>query len=162
DNRGISLFSQEYDVEKWKRAVDALKEAIDVAHEAGHELYNFTSSGITSGLDEKTVLAMQVRGAVTERWNNEIIWSDSNSNTNKIQQVSFPAFNDNHQRGHLILSYAPTLRMVEQFYTENGLPIEEDIEWLDLDLFGLQTGDKNHKFYIKENYETINLHFNRE
>lgn len=162
DNRGIALFQQDYDAEKWRIAADALKEAIDVSHEAGHELYDFTSSGITSNLDEKTIKAMQVRGAVTERWNNEIIWGDSNSNTNRIQQFSFPAFTSHHSQGHLILSYAPTLRVVEQFYTENGVPVEEDKDWVDVDLFELKEGNEAHKYYIKEGFETINLHFNRE
>ena len=38
---GQSLFPTAYSVEKWQRAATAAKEAIDVAHQAGFELYKF-------------------------------------------------------------------------------------------------------------------------
>lgn len=161
DNRGVNLFPQNYDNEKWGKAAEALREAIDVCHEAGHELYDFNSSPTSSLLNEKTVAAMQVRGAATERWNDEIIWGSTRS-TYWLQRISIPATSPTHQAGHINQVNAPTLRVVEQFYTENGVPVEEDKDWVDVDLFDLKEGDEKHKYYIEENFETINLHFNRE
>lgn len=166
DNRGIHLFPSVYDHEKWKRAIDALKEAIEVSHEAGHKLYNFESSGITANLSKETIMAMQVRGACTELWNDEIIWSNPNSSTTgkgSIQYTCMPAFSTyNRAHADFGVSYAPTLRVVEQFYTKNGVPIEEDKDWVGVDMYELQQGDQEHRFYIKKDWETIKLHFNRE
>lgn len=162
DNRGIHLFPQSYSAEKWKTAADALKTAIDVAHEAGHDLFDFKQTNYASNLDEKTILAMQVRGAATERWNKEIIWGDSNSNTDNLQRACHPVFLAGQGTGGLRKSYAPPLRIVEQFYTENGVPIEEDKEWVGIDPMGLKKASASDKLYIQEGFETINLHFKRE
>ena len=162
DNRGINLFPQNYSADKWKTAADALKTAIDVAHEAGHDLFDFKQTNYASKLNEKTILAMQVRGAATERWNKEIIWGDSNSNTDNLQRACHPIFMSGQGTGGLRKCYAPPLRMVEQFYTENGVPIEEDKDWVGVDPMGIKTASASDKLYIQEGFETINLHFKRE
>jgi hypothetical protein len=166
DKRGIDLFPSDYDHEKWKKAIDAAKEAIEVSHEAGHKLFDFESTGLTRSLSEETSLAMQVRGAVTELWNDEIIWANPNSTTvgkGSIQFASMPAFAAiNTVYGDFAKTYGPTLNVVEQFYTENGVPIEEDKDWVGIDIYELQKGDEKHKYYISQNWETIKLHFNRE
>lgn len=162
DNRGLHLFPQSYSADKWKKAADALKAAIDLAHEAGHELFDFNKTNYAGKLNEKTILAMQVRGAATEKWNKEIIWGDSNSNTDNLQRACHPIFMSGQGTGGLRKSYAPPLRVVEQFYTANGVPIEEDKDWEGVDPMGLKQATANDKLYIQEGYETINLHFNRE
>ncbi|WP_019540100.1 RagB/SusD family nutrient uptake outer membrane protein [Proteiniphilum acetatigenes] len=162
DNKGRQLFPQEYRPEKWQRAADALKEAIDVAHEAGHELFDFRTIPFSNNLSDYTILAMQVRGAVTERWNKEIIWGESNVNPDPLQRICFPAWNPNQNSGGIGKSYAPTLQVVEQFYTYNGVPIEEDKEWVGINLMDLRTGSSSHRYYIREGFQTINLHFYRE
>ncbi len=105
---------------------------------------------------------MQVRGAATERWNKEIIWGDSNSNTDNLQRACHPIFMSGQGTGGLRKCYAPPLRMVEQFYTENGVPIEEDKDWVGVDPMGIKTASASDKLYIQEGFETINLHFKRE
>jgi hypothetical protein len=162
DRQGKSLFPREYDPAKWQRAADALKEAIDAAHEAGHRLFDFRTTSFTTNLSEQTVLTMQVRGAVTERWNREIIWGESKISPDALQRVCFPAFYFIHNSGGIGKSYAPTLGVVKQFYTKNGVPIEEDRNWSGIDPMGLRTADASHKYYIHEGYQTINLHFDRE
>lgn len=162
DNKGRQLFPQEYKPEKWERAATALKEAIDVAHEAGHGLFDFRTTNFANNLNEKTIAAMQVRGAVTERWNKEIIWGESNVNPDALQRICFPAFTFIHNSGGIGKSYAPTLQIVEQFYTKNGVPIEEDKDWAGINPMGLRNGDAAHRYYIREGFQTINLHFDRE
>ncbi len=162
DNKGRQLFPQEYQPEKWQRAADALKEAINAAHEVGHELFDFRTNIFSKDLSEYTIMAMQVRGAVTERWNKEIIWGESNVNPDLLQRVCFPAWNPDNNSGGIGKSYAPTLQVVEQFYTWNGVPIEEDKEWVGIDLMDLRIGGSSHKYYIREGFQTINLHFYRE
>lgn len=161
DKRGINLFPTTYDPNKWEKAAIALKEAIDISHEAGHALFDFSSLNLI--LDPKTIMAQQVRGAVTERWNNEIIWSISNSNTSVLQRNCAPSWSGYSRTGvNLRTSSAPPLKIIEQFYTKNGLPIEEDKDWIGIDLYKVRDWDQDHKLLIADNFKTINLHFNRE
>ena len=166
DKRGIPFFPQTYSADKWKRAADALKEAIDAAHGTdvtGHRLFDFKrETNYGNNLNEKTVMAMQVRGAVTERWNCEIIWGASNSNTNSLQRMCHPQHSIVQGTGVLYRNYAAPLHIVEQFYTKNGIPIEEDKDWVNVDLYDLRTGDEEHALYIAQNQQTMNLHFERE
>ncbi|MDD4191912.1 MAG: RagB/SusD family nutrient uptake outer membrane protein [Mangrovibacterium sp.] len=162
DNRGTHLFPQEYKAEKWQRAAEALKAAIDTCHSAGHALYDFHTDPMSTILNDSTVMSMQVRGAVTARWNSEIIWSDPASDPYVLQRLCLPGFFPAHASGGLLASYAPPMRIVEQFYSRNGVPIEEDPEWVNVDKYGLSQGDRNHRYYIPQGYTTMNLHFNRE
>jgi hypothetical protein len=162
DNRGINLFPQEYKSEKWQKAVKALKAAIDTCHLAGHKLFDFRTASFSGNLKDSTIMAMQVRGAVTERWNSEIVWGDPNSNPLWLQRICHPGFFPAHASGGVLPSYAPPLGIIEQFYSRNGVPVDEDKEWKDVNKYGFRKGDADHKYYIKEGYNTMNLHFNRE
>ncbi|MFA7492005.1 MAG: RagB/SusD family nutrient uptake outer membrane protein [Proteiniphilum sp.] len=159
DSRGIILFPQEYKPDKWQRAADALKEAIDIAHEAGHELFDFGTTSYSKNLSESTILAMNVRGAVVERWNPEVIWGDSRGGTIVYQREAFFGIYRKHGTG---MTYGPPLTIVEQFYSKNGVPIDEDVDWQGVDWYGLKIGDNAHNRFIREGFTTINLHFNRE
>lgn len=159
DSRGIKLFPDEYNPEKWKIAADALKEAIDAAHEADHELFDFSTTTFARNLNDSTILAMNVRGAVVERWNPEVVWGDSRPGTQVYQREAFFGVLGKAGTG---MTYGPPLRIVEQFYSKNGVPIDEDLEWQGLDWYELRTGDEAHNRFIREGYTTVNLHFNRE
>jgi hypothetical protein len=162
DNRGTQLFPQDKSVEsaKWKRAADALKVAIDRAHQEKYSLFDFHTNYLANGLNEKTILAMQVRGAVTERWNPEIIWGETAANG--LQQNTFPGFTSAHDGGGATGNLAPTLTTVEQFYTKNGVPIEEDKDWTGIDPMEIRTATADDRQYIGQGRKTINLHFDRE
>ncbi|MDD3853654.1 MAG: RagB/SusD family nutrient uptake outer membrane protein [Syntrophomonadaceae bacterium] len=162
DNRGIRLFP-DYSAEKWNRAAIALREAINAAHEAGHKLYDWNTNPLAQNLSEQTNLAMQVRGAVMELWNPEIIWGDPRGNESRnLQRVCHPSFTSENNSNSYHNTWTPPLHIVEQFYTKNGVPIDEDPEWEGVDLLGLRVGDAEHKYNIKEGYTTANMHFNRE
>jgi hypothetical protein len=163
DKRGVQLFPQRYDHEKWKRAADALKIAIDTALAVGHGLYDFgTENQYASYLHQKTNLAMAVRGAVTERWNRELIWADSRPYLTDLQLACCPPFTSYHFGGVITKCYAPPLHIVEQFYTKNGVPIDEDKDWAGVDPMGKRVAAADDRWYIKQGHETINLHFDRE
>jgi len=161
DNRGIHLFPQSYDAGKWVRAAEAIKEAIDASKKADHDLFDFSSVTETSIISPETRLSMQVKGAATERWNTEIIWGTT-FDSYALQQFGLHAFIHWHTYGTTTRSWAPTLSTVKQFYTKNGVPIDEDKDWEGVDLYELRSGDSEHRFYIEQNYPTINLHFDRE
>jgi len=162
DNRGIKLFSQSYDNRKWERAALAIKEAIDVCHTAGHELFDFRKLPEAAIVSEATILSMQSKRRATERWNPEIIWGDPQGNTSTLQRFALPSWIHWNTYAASFKSWAPTLETVKQFYTNHGVPIDEDKDWEGIDLYGLRKADDSQEYYIEKGYTTINLHFNRE
>ena len=64
--------------------------------------------------------------------------------------------------------WGPTIKIVEQYYSKNGVPIDEDKDWLSNGWFENRfkmrpepsSGDEI--YYVKEGKTTINFHFNRE
>lgn len=159
DNKGRSLFNAEYDETLWTRAVDACKEAIDIAHEAGHELVT-TYSGPTA-LNDQMHRKMMLRTVVAERWNKELIWGTHELDwwmQNECQPRVFPDYNgwDLWQR------YAPNLNVVEQFYTKNGIPIEEDISWDYENRYELTEISPIDRYILAEGELTAQLNISRE
>jgi hypothetical protein len=164
DSRRVALFPQEYRPEKWQRAAEALREAIVYLEgETDCRLFDFRrDTNYGDRLNDSTVLAMQVRGVVTEKWNQELIWGASSSGSEMLEPMCHPQFFHAQNTGGLQKCYAPPLHIVEQFYTKNGVPIEEDLSWEGIDPYGLRKGDAAHRYYIEEDFETLNLHFDRE
>ena len=62
--------------------------------------------------------------------------------------------------------YAPTLDIAEMFYSSNGVPIEEDKEWIDSndysERYQVATATEENKYFVKEGYQTAKLNLNRE
>ncbi len=139
---GESLMNTTYDVEKWKRAVDAIKEAIDMAEGNGRELYEYPES--MAGEFEQSVA--NYRYSMVDAWNKELIWGYSKSEGYYgWQRHSAPA----NGNGTTYNGQAPTMRMVEAFLTKDGLPIDVDP---DFDYAGRYTVDG----------VTVKLHQERE
>ena len=162
-----ALFSAGYSSNKWKLAADACEEAINIATEAGHRLYNFGEESLTK-LPDELMQSMNVRQAVTERFNSELIWGCGKSHTRDLQchcQPRLAAYQIEKEytcRG----MYAPTLDIAEMFYSSNGVPIEEDKEWIDSndysERYQVATATEENKYFVKEGYQTAKLNLNRE
>ncbi|MGV8095147.1 MAG: RagB/SusD family nutrient uptake outer membrane protein [Mangrovibacterium sp.] len=160
---GTKLFNATYDVQKWDRAAKACKEAIDLCHEASHQLYTYSMDLNSANVSRETYLKMSIRNSFTAKWNPEIIWSTLEISTISLQQSaqarldasSFGASSTNS-------TYAPTMKMAELFYTKNGVPIQEDNTWDYAGRYNLRTAVDAEKNYIQLNYRTASLHFDRE
>jgi len=164
DNRGVQLFSTTPDPERWLLAANACKEAIVLADAVGHKLYYYRENDPNGAMvSERTNLKMNIRGAVTEKWNPEIIWANPND-LSVDQQREAQARLDGNTPGLASTrgSLAPTLRMAELFYSDNGVPIEEDKFWNYNDRYALRTATAEDANYLQEGYETVELHFERE
>ncbi len=162
NNAGTPYINQTFDSNKWQLAADASKEAIDYAHQAGNTLYKFTSA---YSLSNETMTKMNLRGAITDRWNEEIIWGQAYPTTNGIQGFSFARIDPDvsaESAGQVNSFYSAPLHMAEMFYSKNGVPMDEDPAYNFGARYDLVTGDDANKFYVKEGYETIGLHLNRE
>ena len=156
-SHGVPFFTS-YDNEKWKRAADAAFAAIEMAITIdGHDLYVFNDQ--VSGLSEDiTKLKLTLRGRVTNKWNNEIIWGASNSRDMQwYMQPSFsPEFSTTGQ------NLSPTMRIVNQYYSSNGIPLEEDLDWVGKNPLAYKEATAADKFNISEGESIPEMHFNRE
>lgn len=158
---GTLLFNQTYQNEKWTLAAEAAKKAILLADTMGVKLYKFP--GTIFPLSETTMTQMSIRNAVTEKWNSEIIWGNPNSRTWQMQYSSMAIIDPNNAGNNSVHgSLAPSLKIVQQFYTKNGVPIDED-KTLDFsNISQLRTGTRAERFNNIENYKSARLHFDRE
>ncbi|KAA6300168.1 MAG: RagB/SusD family nutrient uptake outer membrane protein, partial [Candidatus Ordinivivax streblomastigis] len=87
DNQEVQLFPQQYDSSKWTRAVQAIKEAIEVCQTNGHHLYSYQNVNASIAMSDITKLKCTLRGAVTEKYNPEIVWPSTYSTSCK--QIAF-------------------------------------------------------------------------
>jgi hypothetical protein len=162
NNDGEALFNTTYDQLKWTRAADALKEAIDVCEAAGYRLYKYTNQYPQFPITQSTITQMSIRNSVCEPWNSEMIWGDINSRGDVIQNRAAPRGLNPGTGVGLNGNIGIPLKIVEMFYSNNGVPIDEDIDWTYADRYNLKTGDAEHKQLIKEGYQTAELNFDRE
>ena len=160
DKRGVQLFNTTYDDNKWKVAMEACKNAIDTALLANHSLYVFNDPRYLVG--DTTQRVMSLRNAFGERWNTEVIWGISKNTTGYLQTYSMPYFTLNDvslAKTQPILS--PTLKTAEMFYSENGVPIDEDTRYNYEGRYETSVSTEE-KFYIAQGAETANLNQHRE
>ncbi|MFA9187368.1 RagB/SusD family nutrient uptake outer membrane protein [Flavobacterium magnesitis] len=157
---GKSFFNTVYDATKWKRAADAAKEAIDAAEASGHKI--FYKNDVAFTISQTTKTKLDITQAVTERWNDEIIWSNPNSRTYELQRICMMPLDATvaHNQARKVLS--PTLESAMNFYTKNGVPIEEDRTLTFGDITVLREATAADRFNIREGHRTSIINFDRE
>jgi hypothetical protein len=162
DSRGVQLFKTEEDPQKWNRAAEACRQAIEVCHSAGFKLYEF--SGVFYDLSDTTKRLMSCRHVFMDKWNVEMVWASSRtSQANDHQFVHLPFFTIEEAggaQGRPIIS--PTLRMAELFYSNHGVPISEDTQYDYDNRYKTAPAPEDHKYYIQPGFETAILNMHRE
>ncbi|MDN3665162.1 RagB/SusD family nutrient uptake outer membrane protein [Algibacter miyuki] len=161
---GTPLFNATYDETKWDTAVAACKAAIDACAAAGFELYTYTPSLTQVDLSSTIITQLSIRNALTERWNSEIIWANTQSSSSRLQQLAQPTNLDpqNPDTQAVYGTLGAPLKMAELFYSDNGVPINEDKTWSYNNKYDLQNGREEDHLLIKSGYKTAKLNFNRE
>ena len=168
DKKGTQLFSQQYDVEKWNRAASACKEAIDESHANRKSLYRMVDV-LTMASPEVFQKQCVYRQAVCDRWNSELIWGGTNYSCGDLSRYSQAKIMELAAEHTSIRSeWGPTLKIVEKYYSSNGVPIREDKEWNDNGWYENRfkvrpepsSGDEI--YLVKEGRRTVYLHYNRE
>ena len=159
---GNQLFNQQVSLVKWDSARVACKQAIDICHAGGFKLYTFNPAVSVNVLTDEIKTQLSLRLAFTERWNSEIIWANTQSVNNNTQRMATPNVNPLYQENPTIGSeLAPPLKIVDMFYSKNGIPIEEDADW-NRNQGATRVGSAADQRYIKLDYETSSINFDRE
>ncbi|AIM36833.1 hypothetical protein KO02_09060 [Sphingobacterium sp. ML3W] len=120
---GQPLMNLTKESSKWERAYKACLEAVTFAENNGYKLYNGVP---TEELPFPTNPAeWSLRMTYIDRNSSEIIWADTRQEeANDFQNNATPRHPTDD--GASWSNNAPTLDVVKRFYTENGLPIDED------------------------------------
>jgi hypothetical protein len=178
DKRGVQLFNQQYDANKWKVAAEACKLAIDECHKQGKALYDQIDQLVqTQPIPFRTEI--KYRQAICDRWNKELIWGNThyNCNGNTLGTASLAQYASARivtltgYQPYCNSEWAPTLKLVESYYSSNGVPIDEDKEWAEKGWYQHRfdirpepscTDNPDEQYYVKKDGKTVYLHYNRD
>lgn len=182
DNRGKQLVSTTYDPNKWTRAATAIKEAIDAAENNGYRLYQFNKfagGAKTFAMNDSMVQLMTIRKSITESMerNTGVIWAtqeqfgDGKGNSSALGlnslgnmlKLLYPQMYSQDQ-SYQAQYYAASWHMAELFYSNNGVPIEEDktFDYSNRYRPRRAIASDNHSTYIPTGEITASMHFFRE
>lgn len=130
---GAKLMPLNYDPNKWVKAKQMAKEAIDAAEAAGYRLYLSTDATDANAPEPKEPAQRALRFTIIDKASKEIIWADGRKESYyALQNKSRPFWKEYCWNG-----ICPTLAMLDRFYTKNGLPIDQDPEFKYADRFSV-------------------------
>ncbi len=163
---GEMLFNTQVDQSKWVKAEEACLAAINLCEQQGLRLHTFVPpANIPANLPDSLRQVLTLQTAITERWelNNELIWAINPVFGFGQQEFGMPRLNAGSTTNLIAQgTYAVPISQQELFYTDKGLPINEDRTWNYSNRFSIRTSQSKDRFYVHEGYETINAHFDRE
>lgn len=161
---GADMFPATYDAGKWNKAMLACQAAVKACEESNLTLYRFISPGNIPTIPDALKTVMDIRQSVTENWekNSEVIWA-LNSGFD-LQSMAMPRLtNDMVQNmGGAPGNFAVPISMAELFYSKNGVPINEDRGYDYRGRYAIATVGADSKYYMKNGYQTVKMHFDRE
>jgi len=163
---GTQLIDTEQDPSKWDRAAQATQEAVDLAESLGYELYRFNPNFQQFNLSDTTITKMSIRNSMAKKWNSEIIWGNTNSLADFLQNQATPRGLDpehrvTNQQTRGVLG--PPLRIAEMYYTKNGVPISQSTEWEYSERYEVKrVTSADDRYNMIRGYDTAKLHFDRE
>lgn len=158
---GVKLFPA-YDKEKWHRAAMAADEAIQLARQANHHLVSGSSDRPTSLLNtmydierssydydysnDEALILFHNHAAIPERYYHPKIDSKYKNYYDWTAQGGFGA----------------SMKIVEEFYTEHGLPLNEDKQWMPNRYQMSKETDDRYRNVVMLGTDVLNLHRRRE
>ena len=167
---GEHYFNQTYDQTKWDLAKNASLDAINAALENGVGLYEFSSTppNYEDEYEESEFLRTlyDLKYTIVDKWNSELIWGNSNPvRDNDWWQMQAACMMKNPSASSVEAAWqwiAPTLRIAELFYTENGLPIDQDLTYDFQNRFNTATVGASQNYQAQYGTTTAKLNLNRE
>ncbi|MDR1116060.1 MAG: RagB/SusD family nutrient uptake outer membrane protein [Tannerella sp.] len=168
---------------KWKDAVDAIEEAINIAKANERDLYKYEKANFIYDMEDIALnpaqmqTLMDLRMIVCDPWNKELLWGlsyygDAANSLQAATNIQCPpgytgtvTWNGTCSNNWLGASYT----MLERYYTANGLPINEDKTFDQGSMYDIVTtpGAEDPEYVklaglMQPGTQTINLYLNRE
>ena len=160
NKNGELLFNASYDRNKWLLAAEAADKAVEICEGSDRAL-------ITGSTGKKTDLLnvmADVENSMFSRFTNEeylLEWKY----TNTFHKFTLPRLvgDDKNFDAQAVGCLSPSMKMVEMYYTENGLPIDADITWNYSNRYKLGSeSSPEYEGVIPMNTSVVNLHLRRE
>ncbi|WP_294629246.1 RagB/SusD family nutrient uptake outer membrane protein [uncultured Bacteroides sp.] len=157
NQEGTPLINQTYDPNKWKLAADAALEAIQLA-EKNYKLYEMLPGSYANFPEPQNPTVRTLRFSYMDKENcHEVIFAETRKAGGiGIQRKSIPWLKGGGWNG-----IAPTITMIDRFYTKNGLPIEEDPEFDYTNRLDIVTIPEDMEF-AEAGKQTLRMHLDRE
>lgn len=161
-NRNGEQLFPDYDKEKWRKAAEACDSAILICEEAGKTLVSGSTKRPTKMLN--TMLDIE-RTWIGDQYDSEEAILTVNNFRDRLSFYTLLYTNPRNSLYYDLNSQgclgAP-IKMVEMFYTEHGLPIEEDKQWLTSKYLMSKEADERYKHVVPMDQNILNLHRRRE
>ena len=157
---GELLFNSTYDRNKWLLAAEAADKAAEMCEEGGRALISGTTVKKTDLLNKMSDIETMTFSRFT---NSEYLLEWKYPST--FHQFFLPLLvgDDDNFDSQALGCLSPSMKMVEMYYTSNGLPIDADITWSYNNRYKL--GSESSPVYegvIPMNTDVVNLHLRRE
>lgn len=157
---GELLFNSTYDRNKWLLAAEAADKAAEMCEEGGRALISGTTVKKTDLLNKMSDIETMTFSRFT---NSEYLLEWKYPST--FHQFFLPRLvgDDDNFDSQALGCLPPSMKMVEMYYTSNGLPIDADITWSYNNRYKL--GSESSPVYegvIPMNTDVVNLHLRRE
>ena len=157
---GELLFNSTYDRNKWLLAAEAADKAAEMCEEGGRALISGTTVKKTDLLNKMSDIETITFSRFT---NSEYLLEWKYPST--FHQFFLPRLvgDDDNFDSQALGCLSPSMKMVEMYYTSNGLPIDADITWSYNNRYKL--GSESSPVYegvIPMNTDVVNLHLRRE
>jgi hypothetical protein len=175
DNRGKQLISTTYDATKWVRAAEATREAIEACMAYGNRLMDTTDVSLTVPLSTRRKYKILLRDILSKNGsqgtgdNPEVVWAiNKGTNTGTkgnyathgpfacVEYISY--MGGCNWNGY----FGVTLETAKMFYTDKGIPINEDPAWNSAIHSELVTIPADHYDWLPPGEITARLNLNRE
>ena len=173
--KGEQLVNTSYNREKWVEASEAIKEAIEVINDGGLKIVDDVATSL-NGL-QKTMYVIERSNLAPAYVNDEAVFfvrppSPSAGQTSilgyilpRIALVGDETTHPLYSPSHLGVLGA-SMKMVETYYTENGLPINMDASWIGKGdaryKMGIVVNKLKYKGVVPDDQNVLNLHLDRE
>lgn len=161
---GTQLMPTAYDANKWVKARDAMKEAIDLAEQNGYHLYEKQDRFIGDASKNQwpeagTVRCLRLLTLDYQEANPEVLLAETRGEGwYGILSKSLPF----SASGWAWNGVCPTWAMLNRFYTKNGLPWDEDPEYKNIDKTQVVAIDSAHQDEGQLGQKTVAFNLDRE
>lgn len=169
-NKDGEILFPTYDKERWHRAAVAADEALRIAQEGG--------IGLRTGTLDRPNALLNTIGDIEYSWsggmprapwsNNEAIMMVRNSWGGKemwsapLDKMIIPYCQNGEVNPQSRGCLSVPMSMVEMFYTDHGLPLNEDKAWMPSKYAMSKENDERYRNVLPMNENVLNLHRHRE
>jgi hypothetical protein len=173
DHNREPFFNQTYNPDRWTQAAEACKQTVAYCEENERfRLYDTADYIAAKPLSPEYLKIETLRGSVMENFTVETIWGATahglTLGTGSSPQKDFMPKLEEYQNSSTPGRYSIPLQSVELFYSSNGIPIDEDKDWLNgedkkyANRFKPRTSDEAHKRQVQLGQQSASMNFDRE